>query len=104
MRLLHSQQHFSVLPQLFKVVVIALVRREDVNDYISVVHNDPAFACFALDLTLLAMRLVHGIDGCIRKGIEHAVAGAGTQDEVVGKRCDVFDVEQENVLPFFVFQ
>ena len=50
------------------------------------------------------MRLVHGIDGCVCQGIEHAVAGAGAQDEVVGKGSDIFDVEQENVLAFFVFE
>jgi hypothetical protein len=101
---LHPQQHFSILPQLFKIVVIALIGREKVNDYVSVVNHHPAFACLALYLTLLAMRLVHGIDGSICKGVEHAVAGAGTQDEVIGKGGDIFDVEQENVLPFFVFK
>jgi hypothetical protein len=57
-----------------------------------------------LDLALLAMALMHGIDGCVCEGTEHAVTGTGAQDEVVGKGCDVFDVEQEDVLAFFIFE
>jgi hypothetical protein len=101
---LHPQQHFSILPKFFKIVVIALIGRKEMNDHVSVVNHHPAFACLALYLALLAMCLVHGIDGCVCQSIEHAVAGAGTQDEVVGKGSDIFDVEQENVLAFFIFE
>ncbi len=74
------------------------------HDYIPIVNNDPAFARLSLYLTLLAVCLMHGIDGGVCEGAEHTVAGAGAQDEVVGKGCDVFDVEQEDVLAFFVFE
>ena len=74
------------------------------HDHVPIVNHDPAFARLPLYLALLAVCLVYGIDGCGREGAEHAVAGAGAQDEVVGKGCDVFDVEQEDVLAFFVFE
>ena len=84
--------------------MITLVGREEMHDHIPIINNDPAFVRLALYLALLAMRLMHRIDGGVCKGAEHAVAGAGTQDEVVGKGCDVFDVEQEDVLAFFIFE
>ena len=74
------------------------------HDNVPIVNNDPAFAPLALYLALLAMCLMHGIDGCVSEGAEHTVAGAGAQDEIVGKGCNVFDVEQEDVLAFFVFE
>ena len=74
------------------------------HDHVPIVNNDPAFVRLPLFLALLAVCLVYGIDRCVCEGAEHAVAGAGAQDEVVCKGCDVFDVEQEDVLAFFVFE
>jgi hypothetical protein len=74
------------------------------HDHIAIVHNDPAFARFSLYLSFFAMYLMHGVDGGVGEGVEHAVAGTGTQYEVVGEGCDVLDVEQENVLAFFIFE
>jgi hypothetical protein len=31
------------------------------------------------------MSLMHGVHGGICEGVEHAVTGAGAQDEVIGK-------------------
>jgi hypothetical protein len=74
------------------------------HNHVAVVNNDPAFARFPLFPAILAMPLVDSFHGGFREGIEHAVAGAGTQNEVIGKGCDVFYIEQENVLAFFFFE
>lgn len=74
------------------------------NDHVSVVNHNPALTSFTLDFALFSMRLVHGFYGGVCKGIKHAIAGAGTQNEIVGERCNVFYIEQENVLAFFIFE
>ena len=74
------------------------------HNNVPIVNNDPAFVRLPLFLALLAVCLMDGIDGCVCEGAEHAVAGAGAQHEIVGKGCNVFDVEQEDVFAFFVFE
>jgi hypothetical protein len=38
------------------------------------------------------------------QGVQHAVAGSGADDEVIGKRGYLFDVEQDDVFAFFIFE
>lgn len=83
--LLHSQQDFAVFPEFFEQVKITLIWREEVEDDIAKIHNDPAVAGEAL---LFALFLVFGADvfnDRFCEGVDHAVAGAGTNNEIIGK-------------------
>ena len=73
------------------------------ND-IAIVHNDPAIAGVALFFAFLFVFLADVIDGGIGKRVEHAVTGAGADDEIVGKRNDLLQVDQDDILPFGIFQ
>ena len=55
--LLHPQQNFSVTPQLFKVVILAHIRREQVHDHITIVEDKPAFLCLTFHATFFLVIL-----------------------------------------------
>jgi hypothetical protein len=103
-QLLHSQQHFPLAPQLFQLVIIALVGREEVHDHVAVVHYQPAVAGFAFQPAFLFMLCTHVIYDRFCQGVQHAVAGAVADDEVVGEGGNVFQIEQQNVFALFFFQ
>jgi hypothetical protein len=48
--------------------------------------------------------LFGGLQHSFGKCVEHAVAGAIANDEIICKRCNVFDVEKQDVFALFVLQ
>jgi hypothetical protein len=46
----------------------------------------------------------HVVQNGVRKGIEHAVAGAGADHEIVGKGYNLLDVDQYDVLSLLILQ
>lgn len=83
--------------------MIALIGGEQMDDYIPVIHHDPALASLALLAAFLAVLCADGIERALSQRIEHAVTRAATEHEIIGKGSHVFYVEQENVLAFFIF-
>ena len=74
------------------------------QDHIAKIYNNPAVAGEAL---LLAPFLMFGADifnGGFGKRIQHTVAGAGTDNKIIGKRDDFFQVHQDDIFTLFVFQ
>ena len=55
------------------------------HNHVAVINDNPAFARFPLYFALLTVCLVDGFHGSLGEGIEHAVAGTGTQNEVISK-------------------
>jgi hypothetical protein len=102
--LLQSQQDLSITPQFFQLVKVALVGGEKMHDSVAIVHDHPAVAGDALLLSLLIMPGFHIVNNGIGQRIDHAVAGAGADDKVVGKRDNAFQVNQDNVFTLFVFK
>jgi len=74
------------------------------DDNIAIVHNDPAIAGVALFFAFLLVLFADVINGGIGKRVEHAVAGASADNEIVGKRNDLFQVDQDDIFPFGIFQ
>jgi hypothetical protein len=103
-RLLNSQQHLAVAPEFLEVVVGAHVGREEMYDYIAKIQNQPAFARFAFYAALLFEVCFGRLQHAFGEGIEHAVAGAVAKDEIVGKRGNSLDVEEQDVFALFVLQ
>lgn len=73
-------------------------------DYIAVINNDPAVTGKAFLFAFLPVLLSHFLQYGIGQCIEHAVAGAGAYHEVIGKRNDVFQVDQNDVFTLFIFE
>ena len=74
------------------------------DNNIAVIYDYPAVAGEAL---LLSSFFMFGADvfyGGFGERINHAVTGAGANDEIVGKRDDFFQIYQDYILPFFIFK
>lgn len=74
------------------------------QDHVAKINHDPAVAGIALFFAFSFMFNADFVDGSIGEGVKHAVAGAGANDEVVGKRRNFLNVEQNDVFAFFVFK
>ncbi len=74
------------------------------QDHIAKVGDHPAITGQTLFFTLLLVFNTNVINHGIGKGIDHAIAGAGANDEIISKGNDFLNVDQDNILPFFIFQ
>ena len=74
------------------------------DDDIPIIHYHPAVTGVTLLFSLFAVFRTHIIKSGIGKSVEHTVTGTGADDKIIGKRCNVFQIEQDNILPFFIFQ
>jgi hypothetical protein len=83
--LLQSQQDLSILPQFLQIVKITLVGGEKMHDGIAKIHDHPAIAGESLFLSLFIILGSHVVNNGIAKRIDHAVAGAGTDNKIIGK-------------------
>ena len=72
--------------------------------HVAVIHHHPAVAGIAGFASLLAVVFADAFHHAVCQRIQHAVAGAGADDEVIGKLDDLLQVEQYDVLAFFIFQ
>jgi len=73
--------------------MLALIGGEEVHDYVAIVHDEPAFLRLPLHAALFLMILFCGFQYAFGERRQHAVAGAVADDEIVSKRCDIFDVQ-----------
>lgn len=74
------------------------------HNYIAIIYDDPAIAGEALLFPLFLMFGANIFDGGFGERVNHAVTGAGTDDEIVSKRDDALQVYQDNLFAFFVFK
>lgn len=75
------------------------------DDHIAEVNQDPAAGGVALEARRLeAVLFVRGLGHTVRQGVELAFAAARADDEVIGERALALQVEQDDVLGFFVFE
>ena len=71
---------------------------------IAVIHHQPAGLRFPFDATLALVIQAGFFDHPIRQGIQHAVAGGSTYDEIVCEGSVLLNIQQEDIFGFFVFQ
>ena len=74
------------------------------DDHIAVIHDHPAVAGEALFFALFSMPGADILDDGFGKGVDHAVAGASANNEIIGKGDDIFQVDQDDILALFIFQ
>lgn len=74
------------------------------HDHIAEVHHEPAFARLSFHATFFLMILFCGFEHALGKRVQHAVTGAITQDKIISKGCDLFDVEKQDIFRLFVLQ
>ena len=74
------------------------------DHHASKIYDLPAVTGQAFLFAFTAMLLAYLLDDAICKRVEHTVAGACTDDEIIGKSHHVFEFQQNDILAFFVFQ
>ena len=102
--LLHLQQHFSLVPQLFQFIIPAQINIKEMDDNIPVINDHPAGIRSTFDAAFLFMLYERFFDNTVCQGIQHAIAGGSTDNKVVCKGNDPFKIQQNNIFAFLVFQ
>ena len=65
--------------------MLALIWREEMHDHVTVIEHEPAFVGFAVDAAPFLMFIFCGFKHALGKRVQHAVAGAVADDEVISK-------------------
>jgi len=65
--------------------MLALIRREEMHDHVTVIEHEPTLVGYTSDATLFFIILFCGFQHAFGECVEHAVAGAITDDKVIGK-------------------
>jgi hypothetical protein len=72
--------------------------------HIPIIEHEPALLSLPLDPPFFLMFLFGGFQNTLGKPVQHPVAGAVADDEIICKRRDVFDVKKQDVFALFVLQ
>lgn len=73
------------------------------DNHITEIHDHPAVAGETLFFAPHFMLFAHVVMDGICERIDHAVAGACADDEIISKRNDILNVDKDNIFSFFVF-
>ena len=73
------------------------------ND-VTKIHDHPTVTREALLFPLLLMLYADIFNNGFCESIDHAVAGAGTNNEIIGKGYDIFQVNKDDVFSLFIFK
>ena len=74
------------------------------HNNITIIYDHPAIAGEALLLSLFIMLGPNVVNRGVGKRVDHAVTGTGTDNEIVGKRDNTFQVDQDDIFTLFVFK
>ena len=102
--LLHLHKDPTFLPELLQIIVLPLVGREQMYNHVAVIDHDPPLPGLALFAAVLPVLAPHGLQRRVRQCVQHAVASARTQHEVVCERSDFLDIQQQNGFSLFGLQ
>jgi len=82
---LDTQQHSSIAPEFLQVVVVPLVRREGAERHVAVVEHELVVCSFSSYISPFLIILLGCFEHSLRQGVQHAVAGAVADDEIIRK-------------------
>jgi hypothetical protein len=80
------------------------MRGEEVDHNIAIIEDQPAFLRGSFKMPLFMMFLTHTLNGRICQGIQHAITGSGAYYKIISERCDLLDIQENNVLALLFFQ
>ena len=73
-------------------------------DHVAVINDYPAVAGKALQFAPLLMYFTDVFNGGFGERVYHAVAAAGADHKVIGERNNFFQVYQDNIFAFCIFE
>jgi len=72
--------------------MLALIWREEMHDHIAIIEYEPAFLGLPFYAALFLIIFLCGLEHAFRERVQHAVAGAVADHEIIGKGCYILDV------------
>ena len=73
-------------------------------DHITIIKHEPAFLGLSLDASFFLVILFGFFQHAFGKRVQHAVAGAVANHEIICEGRDVLDVQKQDVFALFVLQ
>ena len=89
-------------PQPFEIVELARLCRKDMDDEIDVVQQDPFTFLVSFDVERTDSLFAESFVDAFCDRLIVPAGGAGADDEVVGERADVVEVDDDNILRLLV--
>ena len=74
------------------------------HDHITVIEQKPALLRLPFDAAFLFVIFFRCFQDPFRERVQHAIAGAVAEYEIVGKGCDVLDVQKQDVFALPILQ
>ena len=71
---------------------------------IAIIEHEPAFLSLSFDPSFFLVLLFGGFQYTFRERVQHAITGTVANDKIICKRCDVLDVEKQDVFALSVLQ
>lgn len=102
--LLQPEQNPSLVPELFQAVIIALFRREEVDNDIPQIDHQPSRRGYTLNPAVQAVVLFCAVADRISEAVEHAFACSCANHKKIGEGCNPADIDQEDILALFIFK
>ena len=93
---------WRVPPQSFKIVESPVFRREDVDDEVGIIHQDPLRLAVAFDMVRRASLFLQPQVDFVGNGLILRRGGPGTNDEAVSEGSDSPNVQYGQIQCFFV--
>jgi hypothetical protein len=102
--LLDVEQNLTLVPKTLQIIVGALFRAKEVHDHVTVIEQDP----FRFPTPLLAPGnspelFFDRLEDALLQGLQLPVAAAVAEDKIIRKGIQGTDIQQQDVLPLFLF-
>jgi hypothetical protein len=101
---LDVEQHLGIRPKIFQAVVAALGIREDVDDQAAEIDQQPALLRGAFNAGLGKLETLDPIEDGIAQSRQGAFVIGRTDYVVITDWGKVLQIEQENILGFFILE
>ena len=93
----------GITPEPFEIIVVAGLLGEDVDDKVAIIHQHPFGILMTFDVRRTFAGIGEALADLVADGLDLARIAAGADDEVVGKRGNLAQVENGDVGGFFGF-
>lgn len=80
------------------------IGRKKMHNHIAKIHDEPAFTRLTFHTSLFLIVLFCGLEYAFGERIKHTVTGAVADNKIIGKGCDILDVEEQDIFALFVLQ
>ena len=84
--------------------MLALIGREEMHNHITIVEQEPTFLGLPFYAALFLIVFLGRFQYPFGKRIQHTVAGAVAEDEIVGEGRNVLNVEEQDVFALSILQ